>query len=113
MAIADVTDPSHPYQLIIVYVSAGCLFKELVEDIKKLLDPDLTIIVTGDFNFNKTETNALTCFLGAKKLTQVVDWPTHKEGRTIDHVYAPKNAVQVTRHVPYYSDHDGLCIQFT
>ena len=112
MAIVDKTVPGHPYQLVLVYASSGCPFKELVEDLKKILYPDMTIIVTGDFNFDRKETNALTCFLGRKNLVQVVDWPTHKEGRTIDHIYVSKNTIQVTRHVPYYSDHDGLCLKF-
>ena len=73
----------------------------------------LTTIIVGDFNFDKSETNALTAFLNKRQFIQVVEWPTHKEGRTIDHCYVSKNTkVQVTRHSPYYSDHNGLCIQF-
>ena len=111
MTIEDITDSNHPYQLVLVYASAGCPFRELVEDLKKLLCKNKTIIVTGDFNFDKKDTNVLTHFLGTRKLTQLVNWPTQKEGRVIDHVYAPLKAVEVTRHIPYYSDHDGLCIR--
>ena len=75
--------------------------------------PGTTTIVTGDFNFDKKETNSLTVFLGARMLRQLVNWPTQREGRTIDHCYVSKNArVQITRHSPYYSDHDALCIEF-
>ena len=100
------TDQDHPYQLVLVYASAGCPFKELVEDLKELLHEDMPILVTGDFNFDRKTKNALTYFLETKELVQIVNWPTHKEGRSLDHVYAFKNSVLVTTHLPYYSDHD-------
>ena len=113
MSILDETNPILPYQIVLVYASSGCPFQNLVVDLEKLLHPEMTTIITGDFNFDKKENNALTIFLREKKFTQVVDWPTHKEGRTIDHCYVSKNTrVQLTRHSPYYSDHDGLCIEF-
>ena len=113
MSIVDITVQSHPYQLILVYASSGCPYQMLVDDLKKLLLPDITIIITGDFNFDKKENNSLTQYLGARMLTQLVTWPTHKEGRTIDHCYVSKDArLQITRHSPYYSDHDALCIAF-
>ena len=46
-------------------------------------------------------------------MKQLVEWPTHSGGRTIDHVYVSKNVkVNIVRYSPYYSDHDALCIQF-
>ena len=70
-------------------------------------------MIIDDFNFDRKEVNSLTRFLREIKFTQVVDWPTHKEGRTIDHCYVSENTrVQMTRHLPYFSDHDGLCIEF-
>ena len=113
MSIVDITVQNHPYQLILIYASSGCPYKMLVEDLKKLLLQDITIIITGDFNFDRKEKNSLTQYLDAKKFSQVVNWPTHNEGRTIDHCYVSKNArLQVTRYSPYYSDHDALCIAF-
>ena len=113
LSIVDETNPKLPYQMVLVYASSGCPLQELVEDLKIELIADFTTIIVGDFNFDKSENNALTAFLGKRNFAQVVDWPTHKEGRTIDHCYVSKNTrVQVTRHSPYYSDHDGLCIQF-
>ena len=113
MSILDETNPNQPYQIVLMYASTGCSFPKLARDLEKLLYPNMTTVITGDFNFDKTETNALTVFLKKRQFTQVVDWPTHKEGRTIDHCYVSKNTrVQLTRHSPYYSDHDGLCIEF-
>lgn len=103
----------HPYQLVIIYASSGCPFKELAKDLEKLLQPEMTTLIVGDFNFDKNETNALSSFLQQKEFTQLVNWPTHRGGRTIDHCYVSKKSrVQVVRHSPYYSDHDALCIQF-
>ena len=103
----------HPYQLVIIYASSGCPFKELAKDLEKLLQPEMTTLIVGDFNSDKNETNALSSFLQQKEFTQLVNWPTHRGGRTIDHCYVSKKSrVQVVRHSPYYSDHDALCIQF-
>ena len=113
MSIVDETNPMLPYQLVLVYASSGCHFSEMVTDLERMLFSNMTIIITGDLNFDKNKENALTRFLKENNYDQVINWPTHKEGRTIDHCYVSRNArVQVTRHSPYYSDHDALCIQF-
>ena len=113
MSIVDETNPSHPYQLVLVYASSSCPFQKLVTDLQQILQTNMTTIITGDFNFDKKETNDLTRFLRQRNFTQIVDWPTHQEGRTIDHCYvSQKTRVQITRHSPYYSDHDALCIEF-
>ena len=113
MSIVDKTVQGLTYQLVIVYASKGCAYQELMVDLRKLLLSNITIIVTGDFNFDRRESNALTCFLGSKMLRQLVKWPTHREGRALDHAWVSRGAkVQITRHSPYYSDHDGLLIEF-
>ena len=82
-------------------------------DVDGLLNPEMTTLITGDFNFDKNETNAFTKFLQEKEFTQIVNWPTHRGGRTIDLCFISKNTrIQVSRHSPYYSDHDALCLEF-
>ena len=49
----------HNYQFVLVYVSSGWPYKELVDD----LQPEMKIIITGDFNFDKKESNSLSTFL--------------------------------------------------
>ena len=103
----------HPYQLVIIYASSGCPFKELAKDLEKLLQPEMTTLIVGDFNSDKNETNAVSSFLQQKQFTQLVNWPTHRGGRTIDHCYVSKNSnIKLSRHSPYFSDHDALCIEF-
>ena len=58
MSFVDKTNPSYPYQLVLVYASSGCPFPKLVVDLKKILHPKMTTIVTGDFNFDKKEVNS-------------------------------------------------------
>ena len=111
MSLVD--NSSIPYQLVLVYASSNCPLQELTQDLMRILQPDMTTVVTGDFNFGSKDANPLTRFLNEREFTQLVNWPTHREGGTIDHCYVSKNTrVQLTRHSPYYSDHDGLCIEF-
>ena len=113
MSVVDETEQNRPYQLVLVYCSSGCPFQKLVHDLEKILQPNITTLITGDFNFDTKETNSFTNFMKKRMFTQLVKWPTHKKGRTIDHLYVSKNTqVNVTRHSPYYSDHDALCIEF-
>ena len=100
-------------QLILAYISSHCPLKEVVTELQKIIHPQKKIIITGDFNFDKTETNVLTKFLATKGMVQLVTKPTHDKGRCIDHCYVPldmKNKVVVEQHSRYYSDHDALCI---
>ena len=83
MSIVDETNPLLPYQLVLVYASSGCPFSEFVIDLENMLFTNMTTIITGDFNFDKTENNPLTEFLKKQNFIQLVDWPTQKEGRTI------------------------------
>ena len=113
VSIVDVTNKDFPYQMILTYLSSKCPLSEVVDDLTHLLVPQMTTIITGDFNFDKTETNALSTFFASRMFQQVVPWPTHIQGRTLDHCYVSKNVqVQLTRHSPYYSDHSALCIKF-
>ena len=113
MSIVDQTNPCLPYQLVLVYASSGCPFTELAIDFEKILHSNMTTIITGDFNFDKKETNALSILLKGKKFTQLVNWPTHKGGRTIDHCYVSENSrIQITRKSCFFSDHEALCIEF-
>ena len=73
----------------------------------------MILFPTGDFNYNKDEVNVLSKYLKQKKLKQLISWPTHDAGRTLDHLWVSKEArVQLTRHSPYYSDHDAIVLQF-
>ena len=113
LSVVDETDPNYTYQVILVYASSGCNLSEVVHHLSHLLFPQMKKIVIGDFNYDKKETNILTTFLKNNLLSQVVPWPTHIQGRTLDHCYVSQNIeVQLTRYSPYYSDHSALCIEF-
>ena len=114
LAIIDKTNKDHHFQLVIAYISSKSPLAEVVDDLSKILEHQMTTIITGDFNFDRNETNALSVFLRKRKFKQLVLWPTQDtRGRTLDHCYVSENArVHLTRYSPFYSDHDALCIQF-
>ena len=56
----------------------------------------------------------LTNYLQRLGLLQVISQPTHKEGRTLDHLYVPanlKDKVDVKVQFKYFSDHASLQIK--
>ena len=76
-------------------------------------------IITGDLNLclDKEPRNLLTTVLIDLGFHQLVKSPTHVRGGRIDHAYArdPESllsSLHLTRHSPYYSDHDSLCVSF-
>ena len=112
MKVIDETTQGFPYQLILVYLSSGCPLTEVVDNLSCLLVPEMTTVITGDFNFHKDEENRLSNYLrNVMEFEQKVTWPTHCQGRTLDHVYT-NTRVKLTRHSPYFSDHSALCIEF-
>ena len=113
ISVVDETIPNFSYQIILVYLSSGCNLSQVQEDLSYLLVPEMQTIITGDFNFDKKEENILTKFLRNNMFSQVVTFPTHIQGRTLDHCYVSKHVnVRLTRHSVYFSDHDALCIEF-
>ena len=100
-------------QLVIIYISKNCSFDELVLDLGKTLKPEKKHVVTGDFNFDKDDKNALTKYLENLEFVQLVNSATQDGGRVIDHCYVPidiADNIIVKQYSPYYSDHDALCI---
>jgi hypothetical protein len=70
-------------------------------------------VLTGDFNFEKEDKNALTKYFETLEFVQLVNTATHDGGRVIDLCYVPidiADNVIVKQYSPYYSDHDALCI---
>ena len=114
MSMVDESIPGHPYQLILVYASQGCPWKELTNNVSLLLKQKMPVIITGDFNFDRTEKNYLASTLASQGFEQIVNWPTQDTaGRTLDQCFVSRNTrVQLTRYSPYYTDHSALCIEF-
>ena len=101
------------WQMLIFYLSKGVNWGDVVEAVKELLLPKRKYLLIGDFNFHVSETNKLTKYLKAKKLTQVINQSTHIGGRTIDHVYVHeslRDSVQIELNFTYFSDHCSICV---
>lgn len=101
-------------QLILVYISKGCNFSNLAHEISQIIDSRLELMILGDFNYDKSESNALTKLFFRLNLKQLISNPTHIKGRTIDHVYiskTSKNEPKISLQYKYFTDHCSLSIQ--
>ena len=103
-------------QLLLVYLSSRCHekdFDEIADALPRMFVSGKKVLITGDFNFDKSSKNALTRQLEKHDFVQLITTPTHDDGRTIDHCYVQKDfeaEVEIELYSPYYSDHDALCI---
>ena len=102
--------------IINIYRSQTGHSVELLESLKKQMEPGRITIITGDFNicFMENFNNRLVQGLLGLGFDQLVHEPTHIRGRHIDQVYFldPSKTLRLTvdRYIPYYLDHDGICI---
>ena len=105
-------------QVVVVYLSSDpsdANLMLLVESLQTLLDPNFSQVIMGDFNFDPKKNNHVTRFMKEKKLSQIVECPTHKDGRIIDHIYVSSEfmkCVDLKVMFKYYTDHAALQIKF-
>ena len=100
------------FQLTVVYLS----FKEahlpdVVKAMEQIMDLEIPQVILGDFNFDATEENCLKAYFTKMKLVQVINQPTHKEGRTLDHLYLSeqlKEKLEYDIQFKYYTDHSAI-----
>ena len=103
------------YSVINVYRSenAGSQFPD---EILNLLNFDKSIIICGDFNFcSKNQANhEISLALQNNGLSQLVKEATHREGRSLDHmyVYLKDTSLRPKCEVAgcYFSDHDKVML---
>ena len=97
------------YQIILMYLSKECNFHEVLNSLNNTLIPAKKSLVLGDLNFdpNAKKPNPLSTFLKELDFVQIVDFPTHRDGGLIDHIYTKNatNNVEIRTNFPYYSDH--------
>ena len=104
-------------QLTVVYLKSKAplgdmkvCFQQLF---KKLPHKPKSHVIVGDLNFDTKKSNPLfALFTKDMGLRQLVQRPTHREGRTINHCYiSPTINCQIKFINQYYSDHTSLCIK--
>ena len=96
--------------IISVYQSSNCSNLESIMDFVSQYKTEYFLVI-GNFNFTQDTKNLLTNQLKVWNFNQLIDFPTHKEGTTIDHAYVSKKLSTSTvsePHYTYYSDHQGL-----
>ena len=116
----DVTKPDYQMtklrsdfiDIINVYRSTGGDNKDFIEDLCSLLNSKKQTLILGDMNicYNSENTNKVFVMLQNLGFKQLVKYPSHLEGRLIDHVfyYCPDGGVsyKVLQQAQYYTDHD-------
>ena len=104
--------------VINIYRSVGASSMDLIIDLSEILDLSKETLIVGDLNicYISERNHLIMGFLERKGFRQLVSYPTHADGRQIDHVfhYSPKlalnHSLKLKQQSPYYSDHDILFI---
>ena len=111
-----VSVPLEAFQLTVVYIThdPNLDMGEVAKQIDNVIDKAMPQVVVGDFNFDTKENNLLKMYLTRIGLIQMVNEPTHVEGRTLDHLYVSSelyDKVTIDVQFKYYSDHSALQIK--
>ncbi len=83
----------------------------LLQKLYEIITPEKATILCGDFNI-PTAGSKFQKALQIIGFHQIVSFPTHIAGNTIDHVYIKFQdfkIMDVFQHSVYYSDHDTVC----
>ena len=102
--------------IINIYKSAAADNKSFLNDLICLLPTETDILIFGDFNIcYKTETsNVVFGALQNMGFLQLVQSPTHVEGRTIDLVFflssQPNKSYEVIQEAQFFIDHDLITV---
>ena len=103
------------YSVINVYRSENS-GRQFLDEILNLLNFDKSIIICGDFNFcSKNQANhEVSLALQNVGLSQLVKEATHREGRSLDHMYVYLKDTSLSPKCEvagcYFSDHDKVML---
>ena len=106
---------SSEYSVINVYRSENA-GRQFLDEILNLLNFDKNIIICGDFNFcSKSQAkHEISLALQNKGFSQLVKEATHREGRSLDHMYVYLKDTSLTTKCEvagcYFSDHDKIML---
>ena len=91
-----------------------------MENLEQMINMEKVTAISGDMNLclDKDPNCLLFTALNDLGFKQLVTGPTHKAGGRIDHLYlrdpdALLASFHLTSYVPYFSDHDALCLSMT
>ena len=107
--------------VLVVYKSPKASLSKLKKTISNVLSTlscSRNIVICGDFNFDfRTGIgNEVAAYLLSAGFTQIVASPTHVDGNCLDHTYVSQSLNNLScsyfLNYPYYSDHNGICVQF-
>ena len=109
---------SSSQDIINIYRSQGAPSFQFSSDLRTMFNYEKETLIVGDLNicFANERTHLVLQDIEKLGFTQKVQYPTHREGRQIDHVYifspdtAVKSNVGVFQQSPFFSDHDILFV---
>ena len=87
--------------------------EKLWEKIIEFRYGSLRLMIVRDFNIDSRNFDVLLQHFNNYGLVQLVEEPTHIEGRIIDHLWVSKNLskLDLALQYPYYSQHKSLIIK--
>ena len=103
--------------IINVYRSSGAPTMPFLEDLKNIFDVNRETLIIGDFNvcFESENDHSIFKTLLNQGFKQLIQHPTHTEGRTIDlvFIFSPNtlSVFSVDQQAPYFTDHDILKVK--
>ena len=120
----DVTKPNYQItkiksdtrDIINVYKSAGAEDNNFLENLCALVSSGKPTTILGDFNicYISERSNRVFQALSNMGFKQIVEFPTHIEGRLIDLVFIyspdPNISYEVQQKAQYYTDHDLITV---
>ena len=99
--------------VISVYRSQEAAFRDVVNQLKMLINLKKNTMIIGDFNYcHLEEKNDLSQYLAEQQFQQLVTTATHIEGSLLDHAHYRRVedgvAPVVEMFAEYYTDHDAV-----
>lgn len=113
--ILSVAFGSYKVVMASVYKPQSASSSELLSSLQIAVETWCTTVIAGDFNFAPSDKayDSVTQFLHRHAFVNLITWPTHLAGRTIDHFYTkgiPNE--KCACYAVYYSDHDAAVYRF-
>ena len=105
---------SEKRDIINVYRSGDANNNEFVNELSTLIESSKSTLIIGDFNLCHLDQKSHPVFVALENLEfhQLVEKPTHMEGRLIDVIFSneKKEDVKYSQQAQYFTDHDLLKI---
>lgn len=103
-----------PRSFCLVYRSTLSNPSDFINDLTHIANQSTPDVLLGDFNFGLLTSNYTTLSQKLSNYSQCVQFPTHRSGSTLDHVYILNSVKQPNSSClsTYFSDHSIIALHF-